>query len=158
MSDIKRVWTRYCVEGGYSHEEHVELAKALEGIGKLPSSFMLFPPISRHKDVWTDIARMRTLNTEQSRRNQENHVCPLQLDIIKRLITRYTNPGDVVLDSFGGIGSVPFQAVKMGRIGWMIELNEEYWRCAVGYLEAAGNEAATPTLFDLMAVGEEVEA
>ncbi len=158
MSDIKRVWTRYCVEGGYSHEEHVELAKALEGIGKLPSSFMLFPPISRHKDVWTDIARMRTLNTEQSRRNQENHVCPLQLDIIKRLITRYTNPGDVVLDSFGGIGSVPFQAVKMGRIGWMIELNEEYWRCAVGYLEAAENEAATPTLFDLMAVGEEVEA
>ena len=149
MTDIKRLWTRYSVEGGYSHEDHVELAKALESIGKLPSSFMLFPPISRHKDIWTDIARMRTLNSEQSRRNQEMHVCPLQLDIIKRLITRYTNPGEIVLDPFGGIGSVPFQAIKMGRIGHMIELNEEYWRCAIGYCEQAESEHDVPTLFDL---------
>jgi hypothetical protein len=69
------------------------------------------------------------------------HVCPLQLDIIKRLITRYTNPGDIVLDPFGGIiGSVPFQALKMGRKAVGIELNEEYWRCGVGYCEMAENE------------------
>jgi DNA modification methylase len=146
------------VEGGYSHEDHVELAKALEAIGKLPSSFMLFPPISRNKDIWTDIARMRTLNSEQSRRNQEMHVCPLQLDIIKRVITRYTNPGEIVLDPFGGIGSVPFQAIKMGRIGHMIELNEEYWRCAVGYCEQAESEHDVPTLFDLATLGTEVVA
>jgi DNA modification methylase len=152
-SDIKRLWIDHCLAGGYSHDEHVELAKALEGIGKLPGSFMLFPPISRNPDVWTDIARMRTLNSEQSRRNQENHVCPLQLDIIKRLITRYTNAGEIVLDPFGGIGSVPYQAIKMGRIGWMIELNQEYWRCAVGYCEAAENEVNVPTLFE-MAVEE----
>lgn len=148
-TDIKRIWNHYSVQGGYSHEEHVEIAKALESMGKLPSSFMLFPPISRNADIWTDIARMVTLNSEQSRRNEEMHVCPLQLDIIKRLIKRYTNPGDIVFDPFGGIGSVPYQAIKMGRQGWMTELNAEYWRCGVGYCEQAEAEATVPTLFDL---------
>ena len=149
--DIKRLWINYSRQGGYSHEEHVEVARALESMGKLPSSFMLFPPISRNADIWDDIARMRTLNSEQSRRNQENHVCPLQLDIIKRLIRRYTNEGEIVLDPFGGIGSVPFQAIKMGRQGWMTELNEEYWRCAVGYCETAEAQVNVPTLFDMSA-------
>jgi len=146
---IKALWIEYSKQGGYSHDQHAELAKALEGIGKLPSSFMLFPAISRNKDIWTDIARMRTLNSEQTRRNQENHVCPLQLDIIKRLITRYSNKGEIVYDPFGGIGSVPFQAIKMERQGWMTELNEEYWKNAVGYCEMAENEVCVPTLFDL---------
>jgi DNA modification methylase len=148
-ADLKRIWTQHALEGGYDHEQHVEICRALESMGKLPSSFMLFPPISRHADIWTDIARMRTLNSEQSRRNEEMHVCPLQLDIIKRLITRYTNRGEIVLDPFGGIGSVPYQAIKMGRKGWMTELNEEYWRCAVGYCEAAENEIQVPTLFEM---------
>jgi DNA modification methylase len=149
MENIKRLWVEYSLAGGYNHKEHVELARALEAIGKLPASFMLFPPISRNKDVWTDIARMRTLNTEQSRRNQEKHVCPLQLDIIERLITRYTNPGDLVMDPFAGIGSVPYQAIKMRRRGFGVELNEEYWRCAVGYCEMAEAEMTAPTLFEL---------
>lgn len=150
MDDVKRLWIRHSLGKAYNHAEHVELAKALEARGKLPSSFMLFPAISRNKDVWTDIARMRTLNSEQSRRNEEKHVCPLQLDIIKRLITRYTNPGEIVLDPFAGIGSVPYQAIHMGRIGWGTELNEEYWRCAAGYCEQAESEAHMPTLFDLV--------
>ena len=148
-TDLKRIWTEHALQGGYDHENHVEICKALESMGKLPSSFMLFPPISRHADIWTDIARMRTLNSEQSRRNEEMHVCPLQLDIIRRLITRYTNSGEVVYDPFGGIGSVPYQALKMGRHSWMTELNEEYWRCSVGYCEQAEAEATMPTLFDL---------
>lgn len=148
-TDLKRIWTEHALQGGYDHENHVEICKALESMGKLPSSFMLFPPISRHADIWTDIARMRTLNSEQSRRNEEMHVCPLQLDIIRRLITRYTNSGEVIYDPFGGIGSVPYQALKMGRHGWMTELNAEYWRCSVGYCEQAEAEATVPTLFDL---------
>lgn len=151
-TDLKRIWTQYALQGGYNHDEHVEVCKALEGMGKLPADFMLFPPISRHQDIWTDIARMRTLNSEQSRRNQEMHVCPLQLDIIKRLITRYSNKGEIVYDPFGGIGSVPFQAIKMGRKGYMTELNEDYWRCAVGYCEMAENEMNVPTLFDVAAI------
>lgn len=149
MEDIKRWWTRYSLSGGYQHDEHVAVAKALEAKDKLPKEFMLFPPVSRNADIWTDISRMRTLNTTQAAKGKEKHVCPLQLDIIKRLITRYTNPGELVFDPFGGIGSVPYQALKMGRHGLMTELNEQYWRCAVGYCEAAENEVAAPTLFDL---------
>lgn len=149
LEELKRLWTRHCLNGGYSFEEHVALAKALEEQGKLPSSFMLFPPVSRNKDIWTDIARMRTLNTEQSRRQQEQHVCPLQLDIIKRLITRYTNPGELVLDPFMGIGSTAWQAIQMGRRALGVELNRGYWATSVGYAEAAEAELATPTLFDL---------
>ena len=125
------------------------LAKALEAKGKLPSSFMLFPAVSRKADIWTDITRMLTLNSKQAAAGAEKHVCPLQLDIIKRLITRYSNPDDLVLDPFMGIGSVGYQALRMGRRAIGTELNEEYWSCSVGYCEMAQNEAGAPTLFDL---------
>lgn len=75
--------------------------------------------------------------------------CPLQLDLIERLIERYSNPGDLVFDPFGGIGSVPYQALKMGRKAYMSELNPEYFRFAVGYCEKAEEEQQVPTLFDL---------
>ena len=149
MEELKAMWIRYSLRGGYQHEEHVALAKALEERGKLPSSFMLFPPVSRNKDIWTDIARMRTLNTEQSRRGEEKHVCPLQLDIIKRLIARYTNEGETVYDPFMGIGSVAYQALKMKRHAVGTELNEEYWRFSIGYAEQVEAELEVPTLFDL---------
>lgn len=146
---IKAAWIEYSLKSGYSHEQHAELAKALESIGKLPSSFMLFPPISRHKDIWTDIARMQTLNSEQSRRNQESHVCPLQLGIIKRLITRYSMEGETIYDPFMGIGSTAYQALKMRRKAIGTELNEDYWKCSVGYAEQSESEAFVPTLFDM---------
>lgn len=147
--EIIRIWRGHCKRYGYDYREHVEIAKALEGKGKLPSSFMLFPPVAKHRDVWTDIARMRVLNSEQKRRNQENHVCPLQLDIVERLIRRFSNKGEIVFDPFGGIGTVPYMALKMERHGWMTELNQEYWRCAVGYCEQAEAQAIMPTLFDV---------
>jgi len=149
MSDIKRLWIEYSLKGGYAHDEHVALAKALEERGKLPSSFMLFPPVSRNADIWTDIARMRTLNTQQAQKGAEKHVCPLQLDIIKRLITRYTNEGETVFDPFMGIGSVAYQALKMGRKALGTELNEEYWRFSVWYAEAVEAEVGLPTLFEM---------
>lgn len=149
MEDIRRLWIAHCMGGGYSHEEHVELAKALENRGQLPSSFMLFPPVSRNKDIWTDIVRMRTLNSEQSRRNVEKHICPLQLDVIKRLVKRYTNEGELVYDPFMGIGSTAYQALKMGRRALGTELNEDYWRFSVGYAESVEAEMDVPLLFDL---------
>lgn len=149
MQQLGQWWRNYCLQGGYNYREHVELAKVMEGKGRLPSSFMLFPPISRHQDIWTDIVRMRTLNSEQDRNGREKHVCPLQLDIIERLITRYTNSSEIVLDPFAGIFSVPHLAVKMGRIGVGIELAEEYWRHGVGYCEMAENQVTAPTLFDV---------
>jgi len=80
------------------------------------------------------------------------HVCPLQLDIVDRIINRYSNPGDTVLDPFGGLMTVPYQAVKLGRKGYGIELNSDYFRDGVGYLKSAEQEALTPTLFDFMEV------
>lgn len=149
LEDIKRLWLQHCLKGGYDLAEHVGLAKALEQRGKLPKSFALFPPISRNPDIWTDIVRMKTLNTKQAQKGEEKHVCPLQLDIIERLITRYTNEGETVYDPFMGIGSTAWQALKMRRQAWGTELNEEYWRFSVGYAEAVEAEIDVPTLFDL---------
>ncbi len=152
LPELGRLWERHSLAGGYDFDEHLALAKALEQMGKLPSSFMLFPPVSRNADVWTDIIRMDTLNKNQSNRNLEMHVCPLQLGIIRRLITRYTNPGEIVLDPFAGIFSVPQLAVRMGRIGWGHELSLDYWKDGVHYCECAEAEVSVPTLFDLAAL------
>lgn len=150
LKQIKRLWIAHQQQGGYDHGTHVEIARLLEAKGKLPADFMLFPPVSRHPDVWTDIVRMRTLNTQQSAAQQEKHVCPLQLDIIERLLTRYTSEWETVLDPFMGIGSVAYQALRMKRRAIGCELNQEYWRYSIGYAEAAESDLAVPTLFDLM--------
>lgn len=146
--DIIALWREKCLSGIYSHPEHVAAARSLEDVGHLPSTFMLFSAVSRNKDVWTDISRIDTLNTKQGAAGREKHVCPLQLDIIKRLVGRYTNPGEIVLDPFMGIGSVGYQAIKMGRRALGIELNVDYWRDSVGYMEIAERDADAPTLFD----------
>jgi DNA modification methylase len=153
MDSISRLWKKHCAEKGYNYREHIKVGIELEKRGKLPASFMLFPPVSHNPNVWTDIARMRVLNSEQSKRNQEHHVCPLQLDIVERLITRYSNPGDIVLDPFAGIFTVPYQAIHLGRKGWGIELSDEYWHCGVGYCEQAELQHNAPTLFDMQADG-----
>ena len=111
---------------------------------------MVCAPASWDDSVWDDIARMKTLNTEQSRRRQQMHVCPLQLDTVERLINRYSNKGDRVLDFFGGIMTVPYMAVKMGRYGVGIELNSDYFRDGVAYCKQADMERSVPTLFDFI--------
>ena len=151
--EIIAVWKRHCLAGIYDHDEHVAAAKALEEMGHLPSEFMLFAAISRNKDIWTDITRMSTLNTRQGAAGREKHVCPLQLDIIKRLIVRYTNQGEIVFDPFMGIGSVGYQAIKLGRHAIGTELNEDYWRDSVGYMEMAERDISMPTLFDFADAG-----
>jgi DNA modification methylase len=93
---------------------------------------------------------MRTFNTTQSHRRQELHVCPLQIDIVERLINRYSNPGDTILDPFGGIMTVPTLAVKHGRKGIGVELNPDYFRDGVAYLREADEQISSPTLLDLI--------
>jgi DNA modification methylase len=152
VSRLQDVYRRYSRGTVYSYEEHVAQAKKLDEDGHLPATFMVVAPGSWSEWVWDDINRMRTLNTTQSRRRQTMHVCPLQLDIVDRLINRYSNPGDLVLDPFGGLGTVALEAIKAGRRGYTIELNNGYFRDAVGYLEAAEDELSAPTLFDLMGI------
>ncbi len=150
MSTLQKVYSKVSKSTVYSYAEHVELVKELDKNNKLPATFMVAAPASWSDSIWDDINRMRTLNTTQSHRKQALHVCPLQLDIIERIINRYSNEGDLVLDPFGGLMSVPMTAVKMGRRGYGIELNPDYFRDGVGYLKQAETEDTALTLFDFV--------
>lgn len=151
VSKLQALYRKYSRETVYNYAEHVELAKKLDEDGHLPATFMVVAPGSWTDQVWDDVNRMRTLNTNQSQQNRVMHVCPLQLDIVDRLINRYSNPGDLVLDPFGGLGTVALEAIKAKRRGYTIELNNDYFRDAVGYLrDYEDTSCQTMSLFDLM--------
>ena len=97
--------------------------------------------------VWMDIRQSDTLQKKSAREDKdERHICPLQLEVIQRCIELWTNPGDIVLDPFAGIGSVPYVAVTMGRRGIGIELKDSYYKQAKNNLEIAvrGNSMDCP--------------
>lgn len=99
--------------------------------------------------VWMDIDQTRTLQYRGGRdEKDEQHISPLQLDVIERCIDLWSNPGDVVLTPFLGIGSEVFSAVQMGRRGLGFELKPSYFRQAVKNLANADRPAAD-TLFDM---------
>jgi DNA modification methylase len=147
--DLYKIAQQASLHEVYSYETHVRIGELLEGRGALPSTFMLLAPASWHPEVWHDINRMATLNTDQARRVQEQHVCPLQFDIVDRLIERYSNPGDLVYDPFGGLFTVPVRALHLGRRGRAVELNPGYFADGVKYLQAAERQVSMPTLFDI---------
>jgi DNA modification methylase len=104
------------------------------------------------RPVWFDIKETDTLNTRVARSDKdERHICPLQLGLIERAIRLWSNRGETVLSPFGGIGSEPVSAVKLGRRGLAIELKPSYWACAVRNLERAEMEVDAPQLFELEA-------
>ena len=146
---LQALYRQYSRDTVYSYEEHVALAKKYDAEGHLPATFMVLAPGSWTDEVWDDVNRMRTLNTSQALAGRQMHVCPLQLDIVERLINRYTNKGETVFDPFGGIMTVPYCAVKMGRDGIANELNADYFRDGLGYLREADAERDVPTLFDI---------
>lgn len=105
-------------------------------------------PVSQWQElaspVWMKVNQTKVLNGRQAKGEQdEKHICPLQLDVIERCITLYSNPGDLVLDPFNGIGSTGYQAVKMGRRYIGIELKPEYARQAARFLDQAESSSAT---------------
>ena len=144
----------------HDHEAHVAIGERIEareandGRGHLPRTFMSLAPGSHHPDTWDNVNRMRTLNTDQVQKGREKHVCPLQFDIVDRLIERFSMAGELVYDPFAGLGTVPLRAVTKGRRGHGSELNPEYWRHSVAYLTDAEREASIPTLFDLLGMGQ----
>ena len=151
VSKLQALYRKFSRDTVYNYEEHIELAKKLDEDGHLPATFMVVAPGSWTDQVWDDINRMRTLNTNQSQQKRVMHVCPLQLDIVDRLINRYSNEGDLVLDPFGGLGTVALEAIKAGRNGYTIELNNDYFLDAVGYLkDYEDTSCETISLFDLM--------
>ncbi len=101
--------------------------------------------------VWMDIRSGRLMPYQESRENEEEkHVCPLQIDVIERLITLYSNPGDTILTPFMGVGSEVFQAESMGRKAIGVELKPSYYRQAKRNLELVGTSLPieNATLFD----------
>lgn len=103
--------------------------------------------------VWMDIDYGDTLNAAIAREDKdEKHICPLQLPTIERLITLYTNEGDTVFTPFMGIGSEVFQAVKMDRQGYGIELKKSYFDIAIKNVKAAEENKKQATLFSYSAI------
>lgn len=149
VSKLQKVYREYSRDTVYDYKEHIQLANELDKDGKLPAAFMVVAPGSWSTEVWDDINRMRTLNTSQSQRKAEMHICPLQLDLVERIINRYSNADEIVFDPFGGLMTVPYVAVLNNRYGIGCELNADYFRDGVGYLQEAEDKVSTPTLFDL---------
>ena len=100
--------------------------------------------------VWMDIDQTNVLNNYREGReeNDERHICPLQLDVIERCLKLWSNPGDLVLSPFAGIGSEGYQAIKFGRRFVGAELKPSYFEQAVKNLKRAEDESRQRTLFD----------
>lgn len=151
---LSRIYSQFSLTRIYNYEHHVKVGELLDLKGCLPSTFMALAPASHNPDVWHDVVRMRTLNGEQSRHGLNNHVCPLQFDIVDRIITRYSNKGETVYDPFGGLFTVPYRAILLDRKGRAAELNQEYFRDGLKYLEAAEVNHNMPSLFDFDSIKE----
>lgn len=103
--------------------------------------------------VWFDINRMDVLNTAIARDDQdEKHICPLQLTVIRRAIELWTNPGDVVLDPFAGIGSTGHEALTINRRHVGIELKAAYYRQALATCERVISARRQLDLFALAGI------
>jgi hypothetical protein len=154
---VWRAWREQCLTQPYDYAHHVAVGEALDARGKLKPEFAVIPAHVEHPDVWS-IARMRTLNLEQRLQNRAAHLCPLPLDIAERAIRLHSMPGESVFDPFGGLMTVPYVAVKLGRRGVGCELNADYFADGVRNCEAAERGVAVPTLFDLLAADEADDA
>lgn len=99
--------------------------------------------------VWMDINQTNTLNIKQARdKDDERHICPLQLDVIARCLELWTNPDDIVLSPFAGIVSEGYESIRMKRKFIGIELKKSYFDVAVKNLRQAGNRLRGFGMFD----------
>jgi hypothetical protein len=143
------MFTLHSLTHVYDFDEHVAIGEELLSRNRLPKTFALLSPGSHNPDVWHDVNRMDTANAAQVRDGREMHVCPMQHDIVDRLIERFTNKGDLVYDPFGGLATTVYRALGLGRQGRAVELNRNYWADGVRYCEIAEAKASMPTLFDI---------
>lgn len=108
-----------------------------EPIRHTPEQFPLDQWQEWASPVWMTIRQTNVLNARPPKESDdERHLCPLQLDLIERAIILWSNPGNVVLSPFMGIGSEGVVALKLGRKFFGIELKHSYFEQACGYLNA----------------------
>lgn len=101
------------------------------------------------RPIWTGIRESDTLQYQSAREDDdERHICPLQLGFIDRCVRLWSNPGELVLSPFGGIGSEGWVALKRKRRYIGCELKPSYWTQAVGNLRAMEEQLALPSLFN----------
>lgn len=94
-----------------------------------------------HRNCWMDIQQTNVLNYRKAKsEEEEKHICPLQLDLIERLLIEYTGEGDVVLSPYGGIGSESYQAIRLNRKAISFELKAGYWQLGCKNLMTAEKE------------------
>ena len=107
------------------------------------------PDDARDVAVWDGIRETDVLTAKTAKDSpDEKHVCPLQLGLIDRAVRLWTNPGELVLSPFGGIGSEGWSALLAGRKFYGVELKDTYWRTACNNLRRAEQLQAVPSLFD----------
>lgn len=145
---MPKAFKAYSEAAVYDHEAAVAIGDALREKDRLPTKYMALAPVARSEWIWSDVVRMLTLNSNQSQRNVEKHICPLQFDIVDRAIDRWSNPGDVVYDPFGGLMTVPYRAIMKGRFGMASELNELSFQDGAFYCRDIEARRSVPTLFD----------
>jgi hypothetical protein len=115
-AEVYRLWKAFNLSRVYDFEHHVRSASSWRK-GRLPPDFMLLPPHSWHPDVWTDVMQMRSLNTIQRRRGRRSTCARCPSTSSTGLIVQFSQPGELVFDPFGGLGTVPYCALKLGRQG-----------------------------------------
>jgi hypothetical protein len=104
------------------------------------------------RPIWYGIRESDTLNAAVARENDdERHICPLQLGTIERCVRLWSNPGELVLSPFAGIGSEGFEAVRLGRRYWGCELKPSYYKTAVNNLKTAETMKTQGSLLDVTA-------
>lgn len=110
----------------------VKPGENVEPIEHTPENFPLAQWQEWASPVWMTVNQSDVLNVKAAREaNDERHLCPLQLDVIDRALILWSNPGDVVLSPFMGIGSEGHEALRLGRRFVGVELKDSYFRQAV---------------------------
>ncbi len=100
------------------------------------------------RPIWYGIRESDTLQVAEARTNEdERHICPLQLGTIERCIRLWSNPGELVVSPFAGIGSEGYEAIRLGRRFWGCELKPQYAAVAVKNLQTAEAKRDQATLF-----------
>lgn len=122
----------------------------LAEIGRLIYEAQRFKKMKHERAaVWNDIRETDVLNVVKARSNEDSkHLCPLQLPVIERCIKLWSNPGEVVFDPFAGIGSVLYEAVRLGRVGLGVELKPEYFNVSCLNLKNAQHLRGQRTLWE----------
>ena len=136
------------LEESYDFEAHIRRLQERAEAGLLPTSYCSEPARSSNPDVWTDINFMQCLNNRQVLSKQIKHLCPLPLDIVRRIITLYSAKGELIYEPFSGLGTVPYVAVELGRRAYGVELHPDYWKDSITYLKEAEEIALAPKLFE----------